>query len=241
MRHAYGLDIPETLHDLCDPGTMAVIAYDMQVGVLSQIPDGQRVISRVREVLDAARAGGYRVFFTRHMNLPPAQAGISQLRRAMAWQQVASVQDLAPFLERDSPEFAIIPELTPQPGEIVFDKTAMSAFAGTPLDMVMRDCRLIAYAIVGVALEVGIGPTVWHSADLGYIPVVVQDACGGRNTEAQERLRDAMIFTGDAILTDTAAITPLLRSQPLATERTRDQRQRQVVRVNSSGRSSRPN
>ena len=43
----------------------------------------------------------------------------------------------------------------------------------------LRDCGVRAYIIAGVALEVGIEPTVRHSADLGYVPVVVRDACGG--------------------------------------------------------------
>jgi hypothetical protein len=30
MRRRFGLDIPETLEDACDPATMAVIVYDMQ-------------------------------------------------------------------------------------------------------------------------------------------------------------------------------------------------------------------
>jgi len=52
----------------------------------------------------------------------------------------------------------------------------MSAFEGTPLDIVLRDCGVRAFLIAGVAAEVGIEPTVRHSTDLGYIPIVVQDA-----------------------------------------------------------------
>ena len=92
MRRRSGLNIPETIEDTCDPATMALIVYDMQVGVLRQLPDsGAEAIERVSRVLTAARAGGYPVFFTR---LPP---------------------------------------------------------------------------------------TVWHAVDLGLIPVVVTDACGGRD------------------------------------------------------------
>jgi nicotinamidase-related amidase len=53
----------------------------------------------------------------------------------------------------------------------------MSAFEGTPLPIILRDCALNAFAIVGVATEVGIEPTVRHGADLGFIPIVVSDAC----------------------------------------------------------------
>ena len=40
MRRRSGLNIPETLEDACDPATMALIVYDMQAGVLRQLPDG---------------------------------------------------------------------------------------------------------------------------------------------------------------------------------------------------------
>jgi nicotinamidase-related amidase len=39
----------------------------------------------------------------------------------------------------------------------------MSVFAGTPLEMALRDLGIRAFAIAGVALEIGIAPTVWHA------------------------------------------------------------------------------
>jgi biuret amidohydrolase len=53
-------------------------------------------------------------------------------------------------------------------------------------------------------------PTVRHSADLGYIPIVVTDACGSGDPEAEERSVATMKFTGDAILTDIEAIVATL-------------------------------
>jgi nicotinamidase-related amidase len=89
MRRRFSLDISQTLEDTCDPATMAVIVYDMQVGVLRQLPDGgAETVERVSRVLTAARAGGYPVFFTRHMSLPARPMGTAQLRTAMAWQHV---------------------------------------------------------------------------------------------------------------------------------------------------------
>jgi nicotinamidase-related amidase len=87
----------------------------------------------------------------------------------------------------------------------------MSAFVGTPLDIVMRDCRLNAFAIVGIALEVGIEPTVRHAMDLGYIPVVVTDACGSRDREAANRVLAGLQFTGGSYQTDVATIGRLMR------------------------------
>lgn len=210
MRHGYGLEIPENLSDVCDPARMALIIYDMQAGIVSQLPDGAEVVARVGQLLAAARQGGYRVFFTRHMSLPANLAGVSQLRTAMAWQHVGSVDEVRPWFLRDSPGFPIVPELAPQPDEAVFDKIMMSAFEGSPLSIALRDFGIVAFAIAGIALEVGIGPTVWHGADLGFVPVVVTDACGGGDQAAQKRVLDAMEFTGDAMMTDIEAITGLM-------------------------------
>jgi nicotinamidase-related amidase len=64
---------------------------------------------------------------------------------------------------------------------------------------------------VGVALEVGIEPTARHAADLGYLPILPVDACGGRDAAAMERSLASLEFAGDAILTDTATLCGTLR------------------------------
>jgi nicotinamidase-related amidase len=87
----------------------------------------------------------------------------------------------------------------------------MSAFEGTPLDIALRDCAITAVAIVGVAMEVGIEPTVRHAADLGYVPVVVTDACGAGHQEAANRSLASLTFAGDALFTDVATICRLFR------------------------------
>jgi len=54
---------------------------------------------------------------------------------------------------------------------------------------------------------------VRHSADLGYIPIVVTDACGAGHREAGERALASLRFMGDALFTDVAEIRELLRAQ----------------------------
>src|ERR1700737_1074111 len=96
MERAFGLEIPVALEDLCDPRRGGGFAYDMPGGKGPPTPNGAEVPDRVVNVLAAARDGGYRVFFTRHMGLPHAVAGASQLRTAMAWQRVDRVGKRAP-------------------------------------------------------------------------------------------------------------------------------------------------
>jgi nicotinamidase-related amidase len=206
MQRTFGLDIPQTLEDICNPTRLALVVYDMQIGIVTQTANGQQITEKVLQVLHAARAAGIRVFFTRHMSLPKELMGVSQFRMAMAWQRVKSPNEVNPWFLRDAPGFHLIPEMNPLPSEAIFDKITMSAFEGTPLDIALRDCGIDAFAIVGIAMEIGIEPTVRQGSDLGYIPVVVKDACGFGHFDAAKRSIASLEFTGDALLTDVETI-----------------------------------
>lgn len=217
MEHAFGLNIPQTLEEMCHPQRLALLVYDMQVGIFTQLPPekGERIKAQVIKVLQAARAGGFRVFFCRHLSLPVEAAGVFQLRMAMTWQKANQVSEVNPWFLRDNANFQLVPELSPLPSEVIFDKITMSAFEGTFLNIALRDCGINAVAIVGVATEVGIEPTVRHGTDLGYIPVMVTDACGAGNESAAERSLASLEFAGDAVMTDVTTICSLLqRTQP---------------------------
>ena len=213
MKNIFGLNIPESLNEVCDPKRIALLVYDMQIGILSQIKNADRVTRQVLKVLTVARDTGVRVFFSRHLSLPTELMGIFQFRIAMTWQHVNSPEQVKPWFLRDNPGFQITPEVSPGSNEGVFDKLTMSAFEGTWLDLALRDAGINAFIIVGVATEVGIEPTVRHGADLGYFPVIVLDACGAGHEEAAKRSIESLRFSGDAIVTDTETICGILQNK----------------------------
>ena len=210
MERALGLDIPEKLEDLCTPARTCLLVYDMQVGIVSQLADGPVIVDRVGELLRLARGAGIRVVYTRHYAMPLRWAGTFQLRMAKAWQRVERVSDLRAVLQLGSPAVQIHPDLAPHPDDAVIDKVAMSAFEGTPLEMLMRDLGLSSFLVAGIALEVGIEPTARHAADLGLIPIVVEDACGFGHREAAERSLATLRFAGDTMFTTLAGLGELL-------------------------------
>ncbi|MEH2084040.1 MAG: cysteine hydrolase [Nostoc sp.] len=213
MEKAFGLEVPENLEDACELNRTALIVYDMQIGIFSQLNDGSNIKTQVIKVLQAAREVGLRVFFMRHMSLPKELSGVFQLKTAKAWQRVTSVDDVKPWFLPDSPGFQLIPEVTPLPSEGIFNKITMSAFEGTPLDIALRDCGIHTVIIVGVATEIGIEPTIRHAADLGYIPIMVTDACGAGNEEAGQRAVASLKFMGDAFFTTVEEISLILRKK----------------------------
>jgi biuret amidohydrolase len=210
MERVEGLEIPQTLEDACRPRHLALLVYDMQIGILRQIEGGEAVTRRVREVLQAARAAGVRTVFVRHVTMPRRLMGAAQLRMWKAWQGRESAAEVVSSLAPSADHVRIAPEVEPTADEAVFDKVTMSAFEGTPLDIVLRDCGVTAVAVVGVALEIGVEPTVRHAADLGYVPIVVTDACGAGDRAAGARSLETLRFAGDAILTDTAGFAEAL-------------------------------
>ncbi|MGZ4228860.1 MAG: cysteine hydrolase [Solirubrobacteraceae bacterium] len=208
-----GLEVPESLEEICRPDRLALLVYDMQVGILEQVADADRVVAKVKEALEAARAAGVRTYFTRHVTLPVELMGVAQLRMWRTWQRVERLEDVtSPFLP-NAPQTQIIAELAPTEKDAVLDKLTLSAFAGTPLELALRGAEVNALAIVGVATEIGIEPTVRHAGDLGFIPVVLTDACAAGNAEAGDRAIEALRFLGDAVLTDVARFGAALAAQ----------------------------
>jgi nicotinamidase-related amidase len=211
MHEFSGITIPQSLEEIISPQNTALIVYDMQAGIVPQIRNGQEITQKVSRVLAAARAAGVRTFFTRHMSLPNELMGAFQYRTAMAWQRVDSPEKVKPMFLRDSPGFQIIPELQPLPSEGIVDKITMSAFEGTYLEIALRDCGIRSFLIAGIALEIGIDPTCRQGSDLGFWPILVQDACGFGNEEAANHSLASLKHMGDTTLTDVDTVRRFLQ------------------------------
>ena len=76
-----------------------------------------------------------------------------------------------------SPQFEIISELQPETNELVFHKVTNSGFAGTSLNLVLRNLGVTTLVYTGAATDGCVEATARDGADLGYKTVVVEDAC----------------------------------------------------------------
>src|SRR4029079_17106936 len=112
-----GLEIPESLDEVLEPATLALVVYDMQVGILSQIARGHEVLHNVRRLLAAARQRRVRTIFMRHYFMPTELAGVSQLRQAKTWQGKEHAADTRPLILHGSSGFQLAEGLDPQPAE----------------------------------------------------------------------------------------------------------------------------
>jgi biuret amidohydrolase len=195
MQRFRGLSVPDTVAEICRPEWTAVLVYDAQVGILPAVRDADALVTNIRRVLDAARSAGVPVYYTRHTSVPTTHMGVAALRTAMAWQRVQHVDDVVSAFPPAAEHTQIDDRLAPTADEPVFDKLGMSAFVGTPLESVLHDRGAGSLLLVGAVLEIGIEPSARHAADLGLLPVVVEDACGVVEPDAAQRSLDSLDYS----------------------------------------------
>lgn len=208
-----GLQIPISLKAICDPAHTALLVYDAQSGIFGQIKEGEKILGKMLEVIAMARKTGMRIFYSRHLSLPKELLGVSQLRIDMEWERVCEVEQVKPFLTKNSAAFQLTPQISPLPNEAVFDKITMSALEGTYLNIAWRDCGIKTFIIIGAAIEIGIEPTVRHGSDLGYIPVMLTDACGYGNKDQAERSLSSIAYAGYCVQTTVAGWSEALTNE----------------------------
>jgi nicotinamidase-related amidase len=77
-----------------------------------------------------------------------------------------------------------VPELEPQPGDVVVSKQRIGAFLGTDLDETLRQRGVTQIFLTGVATSFGVESTARSASDLGYNVVFVVDAMTDRDVNS---------------------------------------------------------
>ena len=129
----------------------------------------------------------------------------------MAWQRLTKAAEVKAAFPPAAVNTQIMSELAPRDGEPVFEKLGMSALVGTPLEAALRDRGVTTIALVGAVLEIGIEPTARHAADLGFLPVVVEDACGIVDPAAAERSLASLDYSLMSYRCSTQALVEAFR------------------------------
>lgn len=148
-------------------------------------------------VLGAARAAGAAVFHNRIVVYPGRDVG----------------GDNAPIFRMLGPESlkvgswgaSAVEGTGPVGDEIVIDRIRMSAFNGTPLDIMLRNLGAKTVVVVGVWTNMAVEHTARDAADHGYRVVVVADATSSIDAEWQEAAL-GFALTNIAEIVDTDAV-----------------------------------
>lgn len=196
-----GREVFTTLEELVNPEYTALLLIDIQndfcspggyfdkmgidVSVLQQVP------SRLRPVLEAARHHGVLVVHIQHTCYPRRMAESGAWLRQIYNQRFADRQRLveAKGLRKveESAELLLgftlegtwgwqeVPEIAPEPGEVIIKKHRSSAFIGTDLDMILRTNGIKSVVSAGFITEGCVESTARDAVFFDYYSVVLRD------------------------------------------------------------------
>jgi nicotinamidase-related amidase len=156
-----------------------LVMWDMQQAIAERAFNRAELVPRATELLAAYRSRGLPIVYSQHT--PPPQAwGNPAMARSMIRRGLpAGSFRLVP----GTPEWGILSDLEPRTDELVLAKFTPSFFVGTPLESMLRHRNIQTLVLSGVSTEGGILGTAQHAAQLGFHPLVVEDAVGSMTAE----------------------------------------------------------
>jgi nicotinamidase-related amidase len=173
-----------------DPTSTALLVIDLQNDFLA--PDGylakkgydlsplRAILPAVNRVIDAARAAGCLIVFTRqgHRADMADMAGYDRRERKRTPRKNAGI------LLRGTPGFEIVPEIKVRAGDVVIDKTANGAFTYTELEPVLRAQGITHLLFTGCTTDVCVHSTLREANDRYFECLLIEDACASGDAYA---------------------------------------------------------
>lgn len=160
----------------------AVLVVDM---VRAYFEPGAELYMGSRDCLDstmrviaAAREAGVPVIYSRVEYSPDGVDGGLYFKKIGA---------LRHFVRGSGSPYAdIVPDIAPEPGDLIVTKQYPSAFFGTTLGATLASSRIDTLVVCGVSTSGCVRATVVDAISYGYVPVVVREGVGDRDPRPHE-------------------------------------------------------
>lgn len=174
----------------------ALLIIDMQndfvlEGSPLRVAQGLTVIPKIRSVLDAFRGRGMPVFHILRIHRPDG-SDVEITRRDLFKK--------SPFAVAGTHGAAVVDALRPCNGEYVIEKTRMSAFIGTELDLMLRTIGVTDLVVTGIQTPNCVRTTVFDAIAYNYPVILVRDAVGAKSSEVHDANVADMVNIGVTVM-----------------------------------------
>jgi ureidoacrylate peracid hydrolase len=169
---------------------------------LKGVAEANQCVPHMKQVLDAARGAGIRVFYALHHRYRPGDYE--------TWTYIAPIQKAA--WSRKTFEYGtwggeIHPDFVPQQGDVVAQEHwCSSGFANTDLDVLLKKHGIHQLVVVGLIAHTCVEATVRYGAELGYDVTVVTDATASYSDREMQAALEVNMPNYAAALTTSEVI-----------------------------------
>jgi len=173
-------------NDLCLPeGAIGKMNYDRSIYDFSVYPP---ILNRLKLLLNAAHRAQVMVVYTQAVRLPETAARTdADVRMALKIYKQTDPTRLPRSIVEGTWGAQFIEAVKPATGDIVIRKTRNSAFFGTPLDLILRNCNIRTLVMSGCQTDGCIESTVRDASySLGYVVVILRDCVASFCKESHE-------------------------------------------------------
>lgn len=162
----------------------------------SACPSAPAAIDSLAVLLAEAREASVPVFYSQFvLRADGSDAGVYARKRDLL--------DIDGWCLEGTPGADIVPELAPQPGDVVFVKKKPSAFIGTPLMMMLIDRQIDTVIVTGGSTSNCVRATAVDAASYNFRTAVVSDCVFDRfDISHQVALFDIDRQYGDVVTSD---------------------------------------
>jgi nicotinamidase-related amidase len=158
------------------PARTALAVIDLQRGIAGAPTaphPGSDVVAHAAALAVALRAAGGTVVLVHVTPSADGRDGLRPQTDTPAWRPGPRPADWA----------EIVPELGPEPGDVVITKRQWGAFYGTELDLQLRRRGIDTILLAGISTNAGVETTARDAYERGYEQVFVEDAMAARSPD----------------------------------------------------------
>ncbi|MEU5798331.1 cysteine hydrolase [Streptomyces sp. NPDC047813] len=188
-----------------DPARTALLAMDLQGGILPLVPDPDALVERVRGAIADVRAAGGTIGYVRVAFTEDDWAAIPETNKSFSPLAAARRN------HHEDPDTQVDARIAPEDGDILVRKVRIGAASTTDLYERLRERGIDTLVLSGISTSGVVLSTLTDAADRDYRVIVLSDGVADRDQEVHRVLLEK-VFPMRSYVIDVAELRELLRS-----------------------------